>query len=95
MRLLFVVHEDRLYRMYFYPQDDAQPTAYAQMRNAYAVITNTFKFIPLESNVPVTLDGANVVADAQDFTSRLQQSLIDRNKVALKSMMGDSFSMVA
>jgi hypothetical protein len=95
MRLLFVVHEDRLYRMYFYPQDDAQPTAYAQMRNAYAVITNTFKFIPLESNVPVTLDGANVVADLQGFISQLQYGLIERNKVALQSMMGDSFSLAA
>jgi hypothetical protein len=95
MRVLFVVHEDRLYRMYFYPQDDAQPTAYAQMRNAYAMITNTFKFIPLESNVPVTLAGANVVADPQAFTSQLQWGLIERNKVTLQSMMGDSFSLAA
>jgi len=93
MRVLFVVHEDRLYRMNFYPQDDAQPTAYAQMRNAYAVITNTFKFIPLESNVPVKLAGANVVADPQAFINQLQQGLIDRNKVILQSMMGDLFSL--
>jgi hypothetical protein len=95
MRVLFVVHEDRLYRMNFYPQDDAQPTAYAQMRNAYAVITNTFKFIPLESNVPIKLDGANVVADPQDFISQLQYGLIERNKVILQSMMGDRFSLAA
>jgi hypothetical protein len=95
MRVLFVVHEDRLYRMNFYPQDDAQPTAYAQMRNAYAVITNTFKFIPLESNVAVKLAGANVVVDPQDFTNQLQQSLIDRDKVTLQSMMGDRFSLAA
>ena len=95
MRVLFVVHEDRLYRMNFYPQDDAQPTAYAQMRNAYAVITNTFKFIPLESNVPIKLAGADVVADLQAFTSQLQQGLVDRNKVALQSMMGDRFSLAA
>ena len=95
MRLLFVVHEDRLYRMYFYPQDDAQPTAYAQMRNAYAMITNTFKFIPLESNVPVKLAGAKLVADPQVFISQLQWGLIERNKVALQSMMGDSFSLAA
>ena len=93
MRLLFVVHEDRLYRMNFYPQDDAQPTAYAQMRNTYAVITNTFKFIPLESNVPVKLDGASVVADLQAFTNQLQYGLIERNKVTLQSMMGDHFSL--
>ena len=95
MRVLFVVHEDRLYRMNFYPQDDAQPTAYAQMRNVYALIANTFKFIPLESNVPVTLGSANVVADAQDFISQLQWGLIERNKVALQAMMGDNFSLAA
>jgi hypothetical protein len=65
------------------------------MRNAYAVITNTFKFIPLESNVPVKLDGANVVVDPQDFTNQLRQGLIERNKEALQSMMGDSFSLAA
>jgi hypothetical protein len=65
------------------------------MRNVYAMIANTLKFIPLESNAPITLAQANVVSDLQVFTSQLQQGLIERNKVTLQSMMGDSFSLGA
>lgn len=54
MRVLFVVHEDRLYQMIFIPQDETRGAAYNQMRRVYAAVANTFQFIPLESAGPGT-----------------------------------------
>ncbi len=42
-RQLFMVHNDRLYHMWFYPDEPQHsPVSYAQMETLYAMITNTF-----------------------------------------------------
>lgn len=44
-RQLFMVHNDRLYHLWFYPDEPVHsPVSYAQMENLYALITNTFAF---------------------------------------------------
>ena len=44
-RQLFMVHNDLLYRIYFLPDEpQAEPVSTAQMKNMYAMITNTFAF---------------------------------------------------
>ncbi|RPJ44602.1 MAG: hypothetical protein EHM21_10090 [Chloroflexi bacterium] len=93
MRMLYVVHEDRLYTMIFIPQDETQGAAYNQMRNLFAVVANTFKFIPVERAGPAQPSGGKLVADPGVFTNLLQQGLTERDKVALQSMMGDSFAL--
>ncbi len=93
MRVLFVVHQNLLYRMNFLPQDETQGEAYNQARDLYAVISNTFKFIPAENAGPAHPSGGKLVADVNVFTNLLQQGLLERNKVALQSLMGDSFSL--
>lgn len=45
-RQLFMVHNDRLYHLWFFPDEPVHsPVSYAQMENLYAMITNTFTFI--------------------------------------------------
>jgi hypothetical protein len=44
-RQLFMVHNDLLYHMWFFPDEPKHaPTSYEQMENMYAMITNTFAF---------------------------------------------------
>ena len=44
-RQLFMVHNHRLYRVHFMPDDPQHsPVSYTQMENLYAMITNTFVF---------------------------------------------------
>ncbi len=81
MRMLFVVHEDRLYKMIFIPQDENAGTAYNQMRSLYAVVVNTFQFIPAE-------DGG-----IGFFVDQLQRALAQRDKVALDALIGEPFTL--
>src|SRR5690606_14605108 len=81
MRMLFVVHEDRLYKMIFIPQDENAGEAYNQRRSLYAVVVNTFQFIPTE-------DGGLGI-----FTGQLQLALAQRDKAALQAMMGETFTL--
>lgn len=92
-RLLYVVHEDRLYQMRFVPQDENAGAAYNQMRMLYAVIVNTFQFIPVDSAEPAGLSGGKLVADPAVFIQLLQQGLAARDKAALQSLMGDPFTL--
>lgn len=92
-RVLFVVHEDRLYRMIFIPNDEIESAAYNQMRNLYAVVVNTFKFIPVERAAPAKPSGGKLVAEPDVFIKLLQQGLAERDKAALQSMMGETFSL--
>ena len=43
-RQLFMVHNDLLYHIWFFPDDPQQRVSYTQMENVYAMITNTFDF---------------------------------------------------
>jgi hypothetical protein len=45
-RRLFMVHDDKLYRIWFSPDDPHNSVSYTQMVNLYAMIVNTFTFTP-------------------------------------------------
>ena len=43
-RRLFMVHDDRLYRITFAPEDPQSGYSYRQMEDVFAMIVNTFHF---------------------------------------------------
>lgn len=45
-RVLLVVHDDRLFRFTFVPDDPAQGNVYAEMESLFTLVMNTFRFLP-------------------------------------------------
>lgn len=97
-RQVFVIHAGRLYRMAFFPQnelagaDPAAVEATRQMENLYAVVLNTFQFIPAQAAAP---SGGKLVADIDVYLNLLGQGLAERDSAGLQSMMGDPFVLAA
>ncbi len=45
-RVLLAVHGDRLYRLTFVPADPSQADVYAQMEELFAMVVQTWRFLP-------------------------------------------------
>lgn len=45
-RVLYVVHDDRLFRFTFVPNDPTQGDVYTEMESLFTLVMNTFRFLP-------------------------------------------------